>query len=64
MRSGVDNTCKKRFSWKLGALPHGYDHKYTYSSLGYNLKMTDMQAAIGLAQMAKVEEFVKFGGGI
>ena len=61
---GVDNTCKKRFSWKLGALPHGYDHKYTYSSLGYNLKMTDMQAAIGLAQMAKVEEFVKIRGGI
>jgi CDP-6-deoxy-D-xylo-4-hexulose-3-dehydrase len=55
---GVDNTCGKRFCWKLGDLPHGYDHKYTYSHLGYNLKITDMQAACGLAQLSKVEEFI------
>lgn len=55
---GVDNTCKKRFGWKLGSLPHGYDHKYTYSHLGYNLKITDMQAAVGLAQMDKLEHFI------
>ena len=48
--TGCDNTCKKRFSWKLGDLPFGYDHKYTYSNLGYNLKITDVQAAIGVAQ--------------
>jgi len=55
---GVDNTCGKRFCWKLGDLPHGYDHKYTYSHLGYNLKITDMQAACGLAQLSKVEQFI------
>ncbi len=54
---GQDNTCKKRFDWKLGDLPQGYDHKYTYSHLGYNLKMTDMQAAVGLAQMDRLTEF-------
>ena len=54
---GQDNTCKKRFDWKLGDLPHGYDHKYTYSHVGYNLKMTDMQAAVGLAQMDRLAEF-------
>ncbi len=48
---GKDNTCGKRFCWKLGDLPYGYDHKYTYSHLGYNLKITDMQAACALAQM-------------
>ncbi|MBI2589897.1 lipopolysaccharide biosynthesis protein RfbH [Candidatus Berkelbacteria bacterium] len=56
---GVDNTCGKRFSWKLGGLPEGYDHKYTYSRLGYNLKATDMQAAIGLAQLGKLPSFIE-----
>jgi CDP-6-deoxy-D-xylo-4-hexulose-3-dehydrase len=55
---GKDNTCGKRFCWKLGTLPQGYDHKYTYSHLGYNLKITDMQAACGLAQLDRLEEFV------
>ena len=56
---GVDNTCGKRFCWKLGKLPFGYDHKYIYSNLGYNLKITDMQAACGLAQIKKINDFVK-----
>jgi len=56
---GKDNTCNKRFCWKLGELPEGYDHKYTYSHLGYNLKISDMQAACALAQMDRVEEFVE-----
>lgn len=56
---GKDNTCGKRFCWKLGSLPEGYDHKYTYSHLGYNLKITDMQAACGLAQMDKLDTFVQ-----
>lgn len=56
---GCDNTCGKRFSQQLGSLPEGYDHKYTYSHLGYNLKITDMQAACGLAQLERVEEFVE-----
>ncbi|MES9902100.1 MAG: lipopolysaccharide biosynthesis protein RfbH [Sedimenticola sp.] len=56
---GRDNTCKKRFSRKLGGLPEGYDHKYTYSHLGYNLKITDIQAACGLAQLERVNEFVQ-----
>ena len=55
---GVDNTCNKRFEWKLGDLPKGYDHKYTYSNLGYNLKITDMQAAVGLAQMDRLDGFI------
>lgn len=55
---GRDNTCGRRFCWKLGDLPEGYDHKYTYSHLGYNLKITDMQAACGLAQLDRVDEFV------
>jgi len=55
---GKDNTCKKRFKWKLGDLPRGYDHKFTYSNLGYNLKITDMQAAVGLAQMDRLEDFI------
>jgi len=55
---GKDNTCNKRFCWKLGELPEGYDHKYTYSHLGYNLKISDMQAACALAQMDRVEEFI------
>ena len=55
---GKDNTCKKRFQWKLGDLPRGYDHKYTYSNLGYNLKITDMQAAVGLAQMDRLGGFI------
>ena len=55
---GQDNTCKNRFGWTLGSLPEGYDHKYTYSHLGYNLKITDMQAACGLAQMDKLEGFI------
>ena len=56
---GCDNTCGKRFDQQLGALPQGYDHKYTYSHLGYNLKITDMQAACGLAQMDRLEELVQ-----
>jgi len=56
---GKDNTCGKRFRWKLGNLPEGYDHKYTYAHLGYNLKITDMQAACGLAQMDKVDSFIQ-----
>jgi CDP-6-deoxy-D-xylo-4-hexulose-3-dehydrase len=55
---GKDNTCEKRFDWQLGTLPYGYDHKYTYSHIGYNLKATDMQAAVGAAQMAKLDDFV------
>ena len=57
--TGEDNTCGKRFTWKLGELPYGYDHKYTYSQVGYNLKLTDMQSAIGLAQLAKLPRFIK-----
>jgi CDP-6-deoxy-D-xylo-4-hexulose-3-dehydrase len=55
---GKENTCGKRFDWQLGELPHGYDHKYTYSHLGYNLKLTDMQAAVGVAQLEKVDGFI------
>jgi CDP-4-dehydro-6-deoxyglucose reductase, E1 len=55
---GNDNTCGCRFGWKLGELPFGYDHKYTYSHLGYNLKITDMQAAVGLAQIERLERFI------
>ena len=55
---GKDNTCNKRFGWKLGDLPFGYDHKYTYSHLGYNMKITDMQAACGLAQLDRLESFI------
>lgn len=55
---GKDNTCLKRFKWKLGDLPHGYDHKYIYSHLGFNLKITDMQAAVGLAQLDRLEGFI------
>jgi CDP-6-deoxy-D-xylo-4-hexulose-3-dehydrase len=56
---GKDNTCGKRFDWQLGTLPHGYDHKYTYSHLGYNLKVSDMQAAAGVAQLEKLEGFIE-----
>jgi CDP-6-deoxy-D-xylo-4-hexulose-3-dehydrase len=56
---GADDTCGKRFDWQLGDLPHGYDHKYTYSHLGYNLKLTDMQAAVGCAQLEKLDAFVE-----
>lgn len=55
---GVDNTCNKRFGHKLGSLPRGYDHKYTYSHVGYNLKITDMQAAVGLAQLDRLDGFI------
>jgi CDP-6-deoxy-D-xylo-4-hexulose-3-dehydrase len=55
---GCSNTCNKRFDWQLGELPAGYDHKYIYSNLGYNLKVTDMQAAIGLAQAEKIDRVV------
>ena len=57
-KPGEDNTCKKRFDWQLGGLPHGYDHKYIYSHIGYNLKATDMQAAIGLSQIEKLDNFI------
>jgi CDP-6-deoxy-D-xylo-4-hexulose-3-dehydrase len=56
---GKDNTCGKRFDWQLGDLPFGYDHKYTYSHIGYNLKLTDMQAAIGLSQLQKLPRFIE-----
>lgn len=55
---GVDNTCGRRFDWQLGDLPYGYDHKYVYSHIGYNLKLTDMQAAVGVAQLAKLPRFI------
>lgn len=55
---GKDNTCGKRFDWQLGLLPSGYDHKYTYSHIGYNLKATDMQAALGASQLAKLPSFI------
>jgi len=58
-KPGVDNTCGKRFCWKMGDLPFGYDHKYTYSHLGYNLKITDMQAACALAQLKKAKTFIQ-----
>jgi len=58
-KPGMDNTCGKRFGWKLGELPEGYDHKYTYSHLGYNLKLSDMQAACGVSQLKKLDEFVR-----
>jgi CDP-4-dehydro-6-deoxyglucose reductase, E1 len=56
---GKSNTCGKRFGWEQGELPFGYDHKYTYSHIGYNLKVTDMQAAVGLAQLDKVSGFIE-----
>jgi CDP-6-deoxy-D-xylo-4-hexulose-3-dehydrase len=55
----VDDTCHKRFEWQLGQLPYGYDHKYTYSHIGYNLKATDLQAALGLSQLAKLDGFIE-----
>ena len=57
--TGVENTCKKRFEWKLGDLPFGYDHKYIYSHIGFNMKITDMQAACGLGQLTKLEQFIE-----
>ena len=57
-KPGKDNTCEKRFQWQLGDLPYGYDHKYTYSHIGYNLKVSDMQAAVGLSQLDKLDHFV------
>jgi CDP-4-dehydro-6-deoxyglucose reductase, E1 len=56
---GRDNTCGKRFGWRLGELPEGYDHKYIYSHLGYNLKITDMQAACGVAQLERLDGFIQ-----
>jgi CDP-6-deoxy-D-xylo-4-hexulose-3-dehydrase len=56
---GKSNTCGKRFGWEQGELPFGYDHKYTYSHIGYNLKVTDMQAAVGMAQLEKVQSFIE-----
>jgi CDP-6-deoxy-D-xylo-4-hexulose-3-dehydrase len=55
---GKENTCLRRFDWQLGELPHGYDHKYVYSHMGFNLKITDMQAAVGVSQLAHLDEFV------
>jgi CDP-6-deoxy-D-xylo-4-hexulose-3-dehydrase len=55
---GKDNTCGKRFDWQFGSLPCGYDHKYTYSHIGYNLKATDMQAALGASQLTKLPDFI------
>ena len=56
---GKENTCGKRFEWQLGELPYGYDHKYIYSHIGYNLKLTDMQAAVGVAQLKKLPQFIE-----
>ena len=56
---GRDNTCGKRFGWQFGSLPQGYDHKYTYTHAGFNLKITDMQAALGLSQLKRIDEFVR-----
>lgn len=56
---GINNTCGKRFEWKLGGLPKGFDHKYIYSHVGYNLKLTEMQTAVGLAQLTKINEFIE-----
>ena len=56
---GKDNTCFKRFDWQLGGLPHGYDHKYIYSNIGYNLKGTEMQTALGLSQLNHLEDFIR-----
>ena len=56
---GEDDTCGKRFDWQMGELPHGYDHKYIYDHIGYNLKMTDMQAAVGVAQIDKLPKFTE-----
>ena len=57
-KPGLDNTCNKRFGWRLGDLPKGYDHKYTYSHIGYNLKVSDMQAAVGVSQLKKLDHFI------
>jgi CDP-6-deoxy-D-xylo-4-hexulose-3-dehydrase len=57
--TGCDNTCNKRFQWQLGDLPLGYDHKYIYSHIGYNLKATDIQAALGVSQLTKLDRFVQ-----
>jgi CDP-6-deoxy-D-xylo-4-hexulose-3-dehydrase len=56
---GAENTCKKRFEWQLGKLPHGYDHKYIYTHIGFNMKITDMQAACGLGQLTNLENFIE-----
>ena len=56
---GNDDTCGRRFDWQLGELPYGYDHKYVYSHIGYNLKLTDMQAAVGVAQLKKLPDFIE-----
>ena len=57
--TGAENTCKKRFDWQLGKLPYGYDHKYIYSHIGFNMKITDMQAACGLGQLKNLENFIQ-----
>ena len=57
--SGMNNTCGKRYSWKMGDLPEGYDHKFIYTHVGYNLKMTDMQGALGVSQLDKIDFFIK-----
>jgi len=56
---GHDGTCGRRFEWKFNNLPYGYDHKYVYSHIGYNLRMTDIQAAVGLAQLKKLPSFIE-----
>ena len=59
VRDRQGNTCGTRFAWQLGELPYGYDHKYTYSHIGYNLKLSDMQAAVGVAQLDKLDGFIQ-----
>ena len=59
---GEDNRCLKRFNYQMGTLPEGYDHKYIFSHVGYNLKATDIQAALGLTQLAKLDQFARRGG--
>ena len=59
LETGCDNTCGKRFEWQLGDLPYGFDHKYIYTHVGFNLKVTDMQAALGVSQLNKADTFVQ-----
>ena len=59
MRSGQNDTCGRRYDWELGNLPYGYDHKYIYSNIGYNLKLTDLQSAVGVTQIDKLDRLLR-----